>query len=389
MSLSSISLYTTLPHTYILSLSFSFQGEMGWMKEKVDVLTWLQYYASRRYGSYSKYAETAWEILKYSAYSHHYSGGIKSLVDRGPGFGMTVDTSFNVTGLVDAWLLLYEASKTDTLSSIVGPYQYDLVDIGRQCLTDLFYDLYRMFSLAYDKYTQHGVNSINEMTSIANEMKSLLQHLDDYLGTNVNFLLGNWINDARKSSPPNSSDSVVNNLEFNARNQITMWGPHQNIEDYASKEWSGLVKDYYLPRWSLFIQYAMNSVSSKKPFDNSGYQAARYQLENDFSNTIKTYPTQPKGDLMQITGELINKYIAEADFNNNYDRLINSDISDNNLFGGNNGPWTRNIFQVTYLCNINPTCVAFTSEGYLKNSTASIISSPGATVYVKKLFHKV
>jgi hypothetical protein len=31
----------------------------------------------------------------------------------------------------------------------------------------------------------------------------------------------------------------------------TMWGPRGEIADYASKQWNGLLADYYLPRWKV------------------------------------------------------------------------------------------------------------------------------------------
>ena len=39
--------------------------------------------------------------------------------------------------------------------------------------------------------------------------------------------------------------------EFNARNQLTLWGPDGQIMDYAGKQWAGLVADYYIPRWQV------------------------------------------------------------------------------------------------------------------------------------------
>ena len=354
---------------------------MGWTNTSVNVDQWLQYYSTRRYGSYNPLTEQAWAILKTSAYSRGWSGGIKSIVDRGPGFGMSVDTNFNVSGLVQAWILLYEASSKGFVDSSVGPFQYDLVDIGRQCLVDLFYDMYRMYSLAYDKYSNNGVDSLKEMVSIRTEMVQLLSSLDQYLGTNVNFLLGTWIDDARKSAPTNASTDVVNNCEFNARNQITMWGPHQNIEDYASKEWSGLVKDYYLERWNLFFKYAEEAVSNKQAFNNTGYQNDRFNLENAFSNTIKIYPTEPTGDVMEMTKSLQDKYTNSA--LSLFTIKSNADIPQSNLFGPKSGPWTRNIGEVAYLCSINPTCVGFNSNGWMKNDTVNMITSQGTVLYLK------
>ena len=150
------------------------------------------------------------------------------------------------------YVLLYNASKE--VNPDHGPYQYELVDIGRQCLVNLFVDLSDAFTVAYTNATLPGAShDTGTMTAIASEMLTLMQNLDRYLGTNTNFLLGHWIAEARKTAPLNSPPNVADLLEYNARNQITMWGPRENIDDYASKPWSGLVSDYYYKRWQLFL----------------------------------------------------------------------------------------------------------------------------------------
>jgi alpha-N-acetylglucosaminidase len=42
-------------------------------------------------------------------------------------------------------------------------------------------------------------------------------------------------------------------LTYNARDQVTLWGPKREISDYASKERSGLVGGYYAKRWEIWI----------------------------------------------------------------------------------------------------------------------------------------
>lgn len=355
---------------------------MGWRKDNVDdVSNWLDLYASRRYGGYSVLTEKAWDILHSSAYRNGHQ--FKSLVVLGPGLKMGLSTGMNATGIVEAWLLLYQAVMEGQIDA-VGPLHYDLVDIGRQCLTNLFYDMYRMFIIAYNKQVANDTTCTNCMyalTSISNEMKHLLEDLDTYLGTNTNFLFGHWIEDARNSAPADSTGEVLNNLEFNARNQVTMWGPRENIEDYASKEWSGLIMDYYSSRWGLFFEYVMKSAENSQPFDSDGYEAARGQFEREFSATIKSYPTTPAGDFMSMTEYLSSKYFSNFA---NYDKIDSTDISGNDLYGENAGPWTRNLKQVAYLCDINPLCVGFNSVGFLKNSTSNQVPFPNIIVYIKK-----
>jgi alpha-N-acetylglucosaminidase len=72
--------------------------------------------------------------------------------------------------------------------------------------------------------------------------------------TNPAFSLSTWLSAARsQASNPNSK--IADFYEYDARNQITLWGPNGEISDYASKSWGGLVKGYYLPRWEIFLAY--------------------------------------------------------------------------------------------------------------------------------------
>ena len=76
-----------------------------------------------------------------------------------------------------------------------------------------------------------------------------IRDFDAILSTDPNFMLGPWISWARGWSNVTEEQDW---LEFNARNQITLWGPHGNINDYAARSWGGLVSSYYLKRWEMF-----------------------------------------------------------------------------------------------------------------------------------------
>jgi hypothetical protein len=61
--------------------------------------------------------------------------------------------------------------------------------------------------------------------------------LDDYdalLSTDTNFMLGRWQAWARSWADTNA-DEIRNNLEYNARNQLTLWGPTGQINDYVCR----------------------------------------------------------------------------------------------------------------------------------------------------------
>jgi alpha-N-acetylglucosaminidase len=74
-----------------------------------------------------------------------------------------------------------------------------------------------------------------------------LQDIDRVVSTNYDFMFAAWISDARKWS----DDPVVKDFyEYQARNQISSWGPLQpggdewRTERYASRQWAGLLGEF-------------------------------------------------------------------------------------------------------------------------------------------------
>ena len=356
---------------------------MSWRSEEVkDVLSWVQRYAGRRYGVSEKSVQVinlAWTYLLQGAYQFHWSWLIKGIIDRAPDFSMDYYSALNAENISLAWTLLATAAADGTVDLSVGPLQYDIVDIGRQCLVNLFADLHAMYSATYDRYTQHNINTSVQLGAIRTAMLQLCDDLDTLLASNTNFLLGHWIADARASVPSTSPRETVDNAEFNARNQITMWGPHQNIEDYASKEWAGLVKDYYKERWALFTGLVNEAVMDGKTFDRNSYESQRYVLEAKFSSTIKSYPTTPVGNLGEIIKVLLPTYFKPDSVV--YSSYVDTDASGNDIMVPH--AWNTLVGNLMYLCNVNPECKGFNSNGYLKRDVSAREHSEGTILYVK------
>lgn len=84
--------------------------------------------------------------------------------------------------------------------------------------------------------------------------------------------------------------------EWNARNQITLWGPKGEILDYATKQWNGMVGDYYKPRWKTFIDELQSSLDSGKRFNQTVYNNDVFtSVEEPFTFSTKKYPDIPSG----------------------------------------------------------------------------------------------
>lgn len=87
--------------------------------------------------------------------------------------------------------------------------------------------------------------------------------------------------------------------EYNARNQITLWGPNGEIRDYANKQWSGVVADYFKPRWELFLKALEKSLIERTNLNTTEINDRIFrEVEQPFTFSTKLYPTEAKGILI-------------------------------------------------------------------------------------------
>lgn len=116
-------------------------------------------------------------------------------------------------------------------------------------MADAFDPLYLTFINAANS-SLNASYSPSTATQTGQSMLSLLSDLDAVLAASgqAHFNLASWIAEARAWASPNTGipSSVTNSsstaqtasfYEYNARNQITLWGPTGEISDYASKQW--------------------------------------------------------------------------------------------------------------------------------------------------------
>ncbi|SEH72354.1 alpha-n-acetylglucosaminidase (naglu) tim-barrel domain [Akkermansia glycaniphila] len=81
------------------------------------------------------------------------------------------------------------------------------------------------------------------------EFRRLALECDSLLERHPTWRLENWIALARSHG---STKVAQDAYEENARRIVTLWGPPVN--DYAAKVWSGLIRDYYLPRFERYVE---------------------------------------------------------------------------------------------------------------------------------------
>ena len=119
-------------------------------------------------------------------------------------------------------------------------------------------------------------------------------------------MLGKWINDARSWA---ANDTEKAYYEKNARTIITIWGGSGELIDYAGRQWNGLLRDYYLPRWQMLIEATLAELKGGKAVDRAALANEWREHEKKFALTTGgNYARKPSADCFVMSRALFKKY---------------------------------------------------------------------------------
>ncbi|KAG3120134.1 Alpha-N-acetylglucosaminidase [Phytophthora idaei] len=287
---------------------------MAWVDAPLDMDEWVPSFAAQRYHSLDAHTERAWGFLLQSVYNRTlgYGGVTKSLICLSPhwklvrdGF-MPTSITYDPMDVARAWKeLLLAGSELHT----VDTYRHDLVDVTRQFLSDHFMAQYLHLKDMYEGKKQPA----DQLCAWTERMLITIEQLDEILATNDDFLLGNWITDARalaEEIETMESSNLQNYFEYEARNQVTRWGDNNNeaIHDYAGKEWAGLVKGYYLPRWRMWLGEVCQSYTQGRQMNKDVVKKARIAFELKWQLSHEPYPATTVGDTLAVSQRIYNEF---------------------------------------------------------------------------------
>ena len=287
---------------------YDLMSEMTWHTDSLDTEEWTIKYIERRYGKKSLKAEEAWKILIRTLYDcrdlRHGPQGAHYCMRPTPEFSrgsfVRSEIFYNPTEIRKALKLLLEAS--DEIGNSDG-YMYDLVDLTRQCMSDLSVEMHQQMGEAYNK------GNYDEYNQISDKWLSAILDLDSLLGTRREFLLGNWLEPAKEWG---LDESEKNLYEWNARNLITLWGPRKSpLHDYAQKQWAGMMKDFYYPRWEKLIHEVKSCLKTGEKFNNDEFNTNLTAYEEDWTKQNNNYKTEPMGNSLDEAKRIYDKYFTE------------------------------------------------------------------------------
>ena len=260
-------------------------------------------YAKARTGKTDENVMEAWKNLSEKIYTDLGSLGNGDLTNSKPvfekSFNWTVNpqVKYDNKDLLKVWsLLLTSSSNTDTFNS-------DMTVVAKQVLGNYF-------MVVRDRFTQAYKNKdLAKMKLYGQQMKDMINDIDEVLAANQNTLVGQWIEDAKAMTNDTAEKSYY---EKDARKIITVWGEKgRDLNDYANRSIAGLMKDYYGGRWKIFIDEAIQSVEKNEHFDDKKVLNEVNEYSWNWSEASNPYSAVPKGNVKEIHKRLYKKYASE------------------------------------------------------------------------------
>ncbi|CAM8912675.1 unnamed protein product [Rhodiola kirilowii] len=324
-------------------LVYDLMSEMAFRHEKIDVKTWVDQYSVRRYGKRVPLIQDAWQILYHTLYNCTDGSYDKNrdVIVAFPDVDPTTILSHLVMPVrrdtpsksrraileygadsFDRPHLWYSNDEvihalelfitgTDELSES-KTFSYDVVDLTRQALAKYANQLFLEVIEAYES------QDIHKVTHLSQRFVNLVYEMDMLLSCHDGFLLGPWL-ESSKQLAVNEQQKMQ--YEWNARTQITMWFDNTEEEasllrDYGNKYWSGLLRDYYGPRATIYFKYLIESLSTGNNFRLTDWRREWIKLTNDWQSGRNLYSIKSFGSSLNTSRWLYEKYLRNPDLSN-------------------------------------------------------------------------
>ena len=339
---------------------YEFMLERNFATEPVADIT--QHIVDRSHRRYNLETELpavteAWSLLVNSSYAQDLSvqdgtgvphlGGAESWAFEGDKH----TPSSIMCQVYTAWTKLIEASAT---IKVAEPFRYDLVNTGREVLAQLAGPAGQNFTAAIGG---EGPLDAATVRKTGEFYAQVLNDIDALVATDTAFQIGPWIEKAKafanmngtagvedctegvgaeewptitscvkfyecvtrtlSSGCPLPADRALFGARWNSRTQLTTWNPTPKGGaipggpiDYASKHWSGLIRDYYAARVTLVMQQALKDAAAGKPLDNDAVTTIKAEHAYNWTTATNPYPTDVVGDFAAVSKAMHAKYAS-------------------------------------------------------------------------------
>ncbi|MGL5683001.1 MAG: alpha-N-acetylglucosaminidase TIM-barrel domain-containing protein [Marinifilaceae bacterium] len=254
-------------------------ADAGWTTDSIDLQWWLKNYTNCRYGKMPKSMPEFWDGLQQSVYGTftdhpRYNwqfrpgrvrkGSINAAESMFDGIEQLANSANGMRGNT-----LFEADFAEMTAHYLGGKM--------EILVQAIEEAYRAQKLA-------------DAEVLENKFMELGMGMDRVLSSHPTLRLDKWLDYAKAYGNKNKEEKAY--YERNARRIVTIWGPP--VDDYSARIWSGLIRDYYLPRW----QHYFASKKTGEAFNMVNWE--RNWVENEQGLTTQEISEDVIGDCLAL-----------------------------------------------------------------------------------------
>lgn len=276
-------------------------SELPWRGEKFSWKDWLRGYVEARYGNiHNDKVNKAWMLLANSIYGAGANvveqGCHESVLCARPSLDVyqvstwsEMEEYYNPDDVIRAARLMVEASRDIKANP---NFCYDLVDITRQAIAEqarlVYYEMVAAYKAKDRVMFRHA----------SRHFLDILLQQDRLLSSMPDFMVGRWINQARELGV---TAEEKDHYEWNARVQITTWGNRDasergGLREYGHKEWNGVLRDFYYPRWKAYFD-ALDATFDGKPMKQFDF----YAMDEKWTLMHNPYPKEAQGNPIEYS----------------------------------------------------------------------------------------
>lgn len=271
---------------------YEVMADAAWRTEKVDTKELLKDYSTVRYGAYDPALDEFWEGMLKSCYGS-FADHPQFNWQLAPGRASkgSINTNDDYFKGLEAFAKAAPALGKEPL------YRADLIEYVAMYVAGVVDHLV----VASEAAMRDGEDELSDVYEA--EIEKLLLAMDRLLSAHPHFSLERWIEFARAHA--NGDEKLADYYEMNARRIVTIWGPP--VDDYACKVWSGLIRDYYLPRRKIYL----DNKRGRANVNRSQWERAWVEERKPLSSVKKPqYPVKAALNVLEAAKKTRAKLVA-------------------------------------------------------------------------------
>lgn len=290
--------------------AFDLVTEMAWHPSPVDLPSWIESYAVRRYGASDSHVQKAWSILLHTVYSTTADGSdeqSESLFNAQPSLD-AVSASTWAAKQIRYDAAHFEEALPELLAAAPAlqhteTYRYDLVTVARQVLANRSHQLLPAIKVAY------LTKDRSKLQTLTQNWLQLMHLQDNLLATDQSFLLGDWLAQSKQWA---SNETERRQIEYDARSLLSSWGnraaSESGLHDYANKDWAGITEDLYAHRWQLYFASLDQSLATSTPPKSIDW----FAVDETWNHAARSYPHLPTGDTFRLATKVCHDLLSKC-----------------------------------------------------------------------------